>query len=559
MHIHADKKQENNDQATAKGLPAQQSSPGAYQQMANNSPQVKQLRAYQAMADSYTSQNAQQTHAAGGGRVPNKFNTDKPAMDPGSAQIPSTIQQPIQRVLKSGQYDITKESTMRDADHKKVGETLKVGERVTVDDRHVMGSLFTTGIWGIGKKEHSWSSDMFNNEGWVVDEALQWVPPVVEPRKPVSGATRAFVAPVKSSVGSGGASKPAEQAPVAPQKPSSAASKATVVVAPAPRQKTLDEQTVDWIGSLQQMNYEHIDAAKKYLKTNRARLQQPTIQVINRFLRVHGLNTKKSSEGFIAEIENQFQDSGIVEPMVIFSKIMIAVNKSLVAHGCPEITVKQSADVGNSGGTFDFKTWEMLVNPAYARMNTYMATLLYHESRHSEQWFKMIISQLRKGKKKAEIIAQMTVPGRIVDLAAEKVGDISPSEIAAADVYHQSVYGTGAAKRTAVLNSGKIHDKAQPEHKAYINLPEEVDAYDTQKRVAGSLGVRIKEIVKMIADNDEPGIIWPLLQKLIFLCEMDGKPEKVKAVAIQKIAKLGAEKMAALPSYVRNTLNRKAE
>ncbi|WP_448702665.1 hypothetical protein ACFGVR_09965 [Mucilaginibacter sp. AW1-3] len=588
MDTHADKTQENKSRAAAHSLSKLQSTgesafePEVNQpettaqlklhQEINNSARVKQLKAYQAMADRYLSKPVQRNIKPEEETMQGKFavaptgklkesSGDIGINRPQVAYQPATSGQPIQRVLKTGKYTVTKDSTMRSEDHAEVIK-LKEGDEVNVDGSKTKGSLFTTGLY-FGKKEHSWSTLDLYTEGWVVDEALRFVPaPVVVKAAPKREApapkAKATVVPDQPVVISSGPKKSAEQAPAKKTTVSAPVSATPVViVAPPVVPKSYEQQVTEWLATLNPLNVDNIKTVKDYFIANKATLKGTPLQLINNFLRVHGLNTAGTATNFIAGIEDQFQGQDVTDKMLIFSKMMVAVNASMRALGYPEMTIKESSAV-SGGAVFAYQTWEMLVNPASVGMRTSVITLLYHESRHSEQWFKMIIGQLKKGKKKTQIVSEMGVPGNIVDQAVLKADLIAPQEIAAANVYHQSVYGTGAAKRNETLNSGKIHDKSTKEHRDYRNLPEEVDAYDTQERVGDAVTERIKELIDLIAISDEEGILYPLMQKLEFLCKMDGKIGKLKPVAETKIAKLGPVKMANLKSYVRALLTRLA-
>ncbi|OCX52535.1 hypothetical protein BEL04_13855 [Mucilaginibacter sp. PPCGB 2223] len=562
MRTHTDKTQQHKSQAAADNLPGLKSKDERPHQLgggevtlhekANGSARVKQLQAYQAMANRHLSAAAQR-----------KQNPEKHLPQ---NQDPS--EPPVQMVKKSGLYSVTKEANMRDKDHVEIIK-LNSGETVEVNDSVTEGSLFSTRAFNIGKKEHSWSATtaLPVNTGWVVDEALTWVGPIVKaepvPQKGLSKRVKVkkkVVAPVDQPVVVSGAKAPEpvviKKTPVVKESAVavSAPAKAVAVVVP---QKSFDQQVEEWLAQLNPMNVEHIKAVKKYYQDRKADLRGVTLQRINTFLRVHGLNTEDAATNFIANIEGQFEGADVRDPMVMFSRIMVAVNQSLTALKYPEIAIKRSDSV--TGAVFEFKTWEMLVNPGYRAMGTSMATTLYHEARHSEQWFKMIMGQLRKGKKKAEIVSEMTVPGNIVDAAIEKSAAVPVAEINATDIYHQSVYGTGRAKRDEVLTSGKLTDESSKEYKAYRALPEEVDAWDTQDRVGESITARIQDLIDLIPTADEPDIFCLLFNKLEFLCKMDNKTDKLKPVALAKIAKLGVDKMAALKSYERNLLTRLAK
>jgi hypothetical protein len=191
------------------------------------------------------------------------------------------------------------------------------------------------------------------------------------------------------------------------------------------------------------------------------------------------------------------------------------VNKKLTASGAPACN-KQVIPL-DAAGQFDFTTWTLqLGQQAFAKPTITdaeaadAADTVYHEARHAEQWHKM--ARLMAGQKKtaAEIVAKMGIPAAI---AADAVGKpLAPgsTEALIAQGWFDSVYGKGAVARNQTLteleSAGTALEKANEKfaadpseankkkaaaaqlrfdkaHAAYMNLPEEADAW----RVGGEV------------------------------------------------------------------------
>jgi len=161
-----------------------------------------------------------------------------------------------------------------------------------------------------------------------------------------------------------------------------------------------------------------------------------------------------------------------------------AANAALGAAGVPATQVQMTAGTG-AAGAFGFKSWQMKVDPTqFDDVNVVdpglaadAANTVYHESRHTEQWFRMAQRRAGLGESAALIAKTMGIPADIAARAAANPilqCDLAEHEAAQFDT---SIYGAGAAHRDHVLG-GPHWNQA-----AYCALPEEADAWKTGAEV----------------------------------------------------------------------------
>lgn len=162
--------------------------------------------------------------------------------------------------------------------------------------------------------------------------------------------------------------------------------------------------------------------------------------------------------------------------------ILAKVNERLTAANVPVVT-KVIQDLGGDAGQFDFTPWAILLDDdLFAKESLTdaekadLADTVYHEARHTEQWYRMAQMLAGQGRTAAQITSEMSIPARI---AAEAVGDpLAQGSMDAliADGWYQSVYGSGSAHREHTLSDAGTYEE-------YRNLPEESDAW----RVGGAV------------------------------------------------------------------------
>ena len=195
-----------------------------------------------------------------------------------------------------------------------------------------------------------------------------------------------------------------------------------------------------------------------------------------------------------------------------------AANDELKTASVPETTPKVlELDVA---GQLGLATWTLklgkkpfaVASPTKAEAAD-MADTVYHEARHAEQWHRMARVQGGKGKTADELTRTMGIPRRVVDDALTKKLTDAGAQKTEGEAWWESVYGTGRAHRgTTLTQLGPLRvarDQAQAayeaiksdaavsaatkqtalqkwidaynawktNHNAYMNLPEEADAW----------------------------------------------------------------------------------
>jgi hypothetical protein len=164
-----------------------------------------------------------------------------------------------------------------------------------------------------------------------------------------------------------------------------------------------------------------------------------------------------------------------------------AANVSLGNEGVPANTLNATGANGNAG-QFGFSNWQMKVDPAAFDDSKMVdpvlaadaANTVYHESRHTEQWYEMARMRAGLGDSSDQLSSTMGIPANIAAQAsANPMVQCDATEVQAEQDY-DSVYGAGATNRNQVLSNTSTN------HAAYCALPEEADAWRTGAEVSYS-------------------------------------------------------------------------
>ena len=228
----------------------------------------------------------------------------------------------------------------------------------------------------------------------------------------------------------------------------------------------------------------------------------------------HGLDEAGEGEAFGEQVQTGVIDewATLATPEARRDALVGLVNQPLVAHGSIAVSPGWDPDTNNSG-SFHFSTWEMrigrnaLTPPTLSEDEAKeIADTLYHEARHSEQWYRM--AQLRAGQHLSAraITAELGIPSTVA--AAAFADPLDPASVQGliAQGWWDSVYGAGSAHRDAVLtevsssdtamNAAQKRNEEHPSpanqaafdaararflraHHIYTELPEENDAWTT--------------------------------------------------------------------------------
>ncbi len=157
------------------------------------------------------------------------------------------------------------------------------------------------------------------------------------------------------------------------------------------------------------------------------------------------------------EVESQWTK---LKPQERANKLGQAANEELKQAGVPKTTTKLAELPAQRGGEFNFPVWTLDMSKATfsaASVTTAdagtIASHVYHESRHAEQWHRMARFMAGQGKKASEIASTMHIPARIAADAAKNPLTASGAEGKEAASWYESVYGKHAAKRNKIISN----------------------------------------------------------------------------------------------------------
>ncbi|MBX0331308.1 DUF4157 domain-containing protein [Oscillochloris sp. ZM17-4] len=213
-----------------------------------------------------------------------------------------------------------------------------------------------------------------------------------------------------------------------------------------------------------------------------------------------GLAREESVTNFASSASAIQENWGKATPQKRADDMVAEVNKELKSAGSYPVNavLSDSLDPGTEG-EFDFQTWTLSLNKVRFEKDTItdaemadVVNTVYHESRHSEQWFRMAQKRAGDGRTAKQIAKEMFIPPDVAEAATksslkaltddERAG-MSEDDAAMHDQrlkegndWYQSVYGAGSANRNAVL--GDIDNR----YDEYRGLSEEADAWGAGDR-----------------------------------------------------------------------------
>jgi hypothetical protein len=235
-----------------------------------------------------------------------------------------------------------------------------------------------------------------------------------------------------------------------------------------------------------------------------------------------GLNVIGEGEAFGGEVQSDVIDewATLATAEARRDRLVELVNQRLATAGVPPVTPAFDANANNAG-SFGFATWVMRIGRARLEGDSIseedarsIAATVYHEARHTEQWFRMAQLRAAQGLGVAALVTELGIEARIARLARAAPLVRGSMEAVIAQGWWDSVYGSGSAHREAVL--GEV-DRASTERRAaqaafdangtaanqtrldranerfdrafaaYQNLPEENDAWATEPAAAARI------------------------------------------------------------------------
>ena len=175
------------------------------------------------------------------------------------------------------------------------------------------------------------------------------------------------------------------------------------------------------------------------------------------------------------------------------AEVMAAVNVQLGNEGLPQLAWSWGAS-GGTQGQFQFHDWTMLLNQEPFSPAAYEAgdvaahadllDTVYHEARHSEQWYRMARERCGLGATPEQVVEVMGIPLWVAQAAAaDPILQCDYTQYQA-ESWYQSVYGDGSDHRNEVLGDTADH------YDEYKALPEESDAWEAGGLVTGEYDAR---------------------------------------------------------------------
>jgi hypothetical protein len=235
-----------------------------------------------------------------------------------------------------------------------------------------------------------------------------------------------------------------------------------------------------------------------------------------------GLNVEGEGEAFGGEVQAEVIDewATLATAEARRDRLVELVNARLADAGVPATTPAFDTNVNNAG-SFDFPTWRMLIGRGRLGADSIseedareVADTVYHEARHTEQWFRMAQLRAAQGLSAAAITTELGIPARIAREARANPLVRGSMEAVIAQGWWDSVYGGGSAHREAVLTEidraatartraqtrfdgdptaanqaalDRANERFDRAFAAYQNLPEENDAWATGPAAAAGI------------------------------------------------------------------------
>ncbi len=149
-----------------------------------------------------------------------------------------------------------------------------------------------------------------------------------------------------------------------------------------------------------------------------------------------------------------------------YGNIMHLANTALKKHNIPEAKLEGKRMHG-PGATFNFRTWTIEINwnlKDEIWKFSDLASLMYHESRHAEQFFRMIKNKLRSGMRPEKVCDFFGMDKSLIELVIKKAEEQLPKQDESsakdtvpeldkeAEIWEESIMGKDSEKRTLLLN-----------------------------------------------------------------------------------------------------------
>lgn len=206
-----------------------------------------------------------------------------------------------------------------------------------------------------------------------------------------------------------------------------------------------------------------------------------------------GLADPANASEFCADFKALAAIWGTLTPAQRRAQLGAIINKQLAKSGVPTVGINP-ASIAPASGQLDFPNWNLDVDQNLLNSPTLtpaqqssLASTVYHEGRHAEQWFAAAQSQAAApGATGAGVATAMGIPVNVGNAAAANPLPTNSSPHAVlGQAVNQSVYGSGAANRNAILRAVLANPTNPTNYARYQSLPEERDAFRTGNATGG--------------------------------------------------------------------------
>ena len=224
-----------------------------------------------------------------------------------------------------------------------------------------------------------------------------------------------------------------------------------------------------------------------------------------------GLAADANEEQYAEDVEAfQGEWATLTTPEARIDKVIEIVNARLTASNVHPV-LHEFANTGAATAQFDFTTWKVQIGRSHFEgatisdeQMTSLAGTIYHEARHSEQWYRIAQMLAGKGRTAAQIATETSIEATAVAAAFADPIATGTMESVIAQGWYDSIYGRDAAARNATLDEvlaaktaleaailanntsstpatqatlTRARARFDIAFKAYKNLPEEADAH----------------------------------------------------------------------------------
>jgi hypothetical protein len=187
---------------------------------------------------------------------------------------------------------------------------------------------------------------------------------------------------------------------------------------------------------------------------------------------MNGLNSEAAINRFTKDIKKVESHWKKLDPEQRISELTTVINQNLHYAGMPDVFVEKNSLSQGTRAEFDFNKWKITLNQSLINDPDLfdakpkgqdsdaldLAKTLYHEMRHSEQFYRIAQRLATQSMSPQQITNTMAIPVSKAQLAAQSIKDypLTTEQANQAEAWYQSIYGkdrTHRAETFVKLNS----------------------------------------------------------------------------------------------------------